>query len=218
VQSDAHPRQWRKTRHVAGVGRSPPACLPESAQADRRPRPLARRADRIARPARVRMRSRKPWVFERRRLFGWKVRLVTSGTPSSSCSPHVATMCQLFWVNPGPALRRRDPVPPRPGSRGGLGSYHYRRWRNCRPPVVINSTSVDRATDRAYAAGLTASKPAPDRCADGTAVTCGNASRERHRSSRQPGRVAPVDLWTTVESLWTTLLRCPSDLCWAAPP
>jgi hypothetical protein len=25
----------------------------------------------------VRMRSRKPWVFARRRLFGWKVRLLT---------------------------------------------------------------------------------------------------------------------------------------------
>ena len=37
----------------------------------RRSRPLARRAERMARPARVRMRSRKPWVFARRRLFGW---------------------------------------------------------------------------------------------------------------------------------------------------
>lgn len=34
-------------------------------------RPLRRRAAMIARPARVRMRSRKPWVFARRRLFGW---------------------------------------------------------------------------------------------------------------------------------------------------
>ena len=31
----------------------------------------------IARPARVRIRSRKPWVFDRRRLFGWNVRLLT---------------------------------------------------------------------------------------------------------------------------------------------
>lgn len=31
----------------------------------------------MARPARVRMRSRKPWVLARRRLFGWKVRLLT---------------------------------------------------------------------------------------------------------------------------------------------
>ena len=31
----------------------------------------------MARPARVRMRRRKPWVRLRRRLLGWKVRLVT---------------------------------------------------------------------------------------------------------------------------------------------
>jgi len=47
------------------------AAPPRSAQTARRARPLSRRADRTARPARVRMRSRKPWVFARRRLFGW---------------------------------------------------------------------------------------------------------------------------------------------------
>jgi hypothetical protein len=47
-----------------------PVGLP-SAQADSLSRPLPRRADRMARPARVRMRSRKPWVLARRRLFGW---------------------------------------------------------------------------------------------------------------------------------------------------
>src|SRR3954452_6504806 len=31
----------------------------------------------IARPARVRIRRRKPWVLDRRRLFGWNVRLLT---------------------------------------------------------------------------------------------------------------------------------------------
>src|SRR5579875_194983 len=35
-----------------------------------------------ARPARVRMRSRKPWTFARRRLFGWNVRLLT-GAPDA---------------------------------------------------------------------------------------------------------------------------------------
>jgi hypothetical protein len=35
-----------------------------------RARPLRRRAESTARPARVRMRSRKPCVFARRRLFG----------------------------------------------------------------------------------------------------------------------------------------------------
>src|SRR6478609_8575479 len=35
----------------------------------------------MARPARVRMRSRKPCVLARRRLFGWKVRLLTVVSP-----------------------------------------------------------------------------------------------------------------------------------------
>ena len=43
-------------------------------QADRRVRPLPRRADKMARPARVRMRVRKPCVRARRRLLGWNVR------------------------------------------------------------------------------------------------------------------------------------------------
>lgn len=47
--------------------------------AERAARPLPRRFARIARPARVRIRRRKPWVLARRRLFGWKVRLLTRG-------------------------------------------------------------------------------------------------------------------------------------------
>ena len=49
----------------------------------RRARPRRRREATIARPARVRIRSRKPWVLARRRLFGWKVRLLTAGSPRS---------------------------------------------------------------------------------------------------------------------------------------
>lgn len=56
-------------------------------QAESSARPLRRRAARMARPARVRMRSRKPWVFARRRLFGWKVRLLTSGLQAQDASP-----------------------------------------------------------------------------------------------------------------------------------
>ena len=58
------------------------AWMPKfAAQAARRARPLRRRPERIARPARVRMRRRKPWVLCRRRLFGWKVRLLNVLTP-----------------------------------------------------------------------------------------------------------------------------------------
>ena len=52
----------------------------ETRQAESFARPLLRRLARIARPARVRMRSRKPCVLARRRLFGWKVRLLTWGS------------------------------------------------------------------------------------------------------------------------------------------
>jgi hypothetical protein len=60
------------------------SMTPVADQADRRVRPLPRRVARIARPARVRIRSRKPWVFARRRLFGWKVRLLTRGLQGQS--------------------------------------------------------------------------------------------------------------------------------------
>ena len=53
-----------------------------------RVRPLARLLLTIPRPARVRMRSRKPWVLARRRLFGWNVRF-DMVTPKS-CAPLVA--------------------------------------------------------------------------------------------------------------------------------
>ena len=77
-------------RHQAGDLRSPAPAGPRPAislsarnQTASWSRPLRRRAARTARPARVRIRSRKPCTFARRRLFGWNVRLLT-GTPGSS--------------------------------------------------------------------------------------------------------------------------------------
>jgi hypothetical protein len=64
-----------------------PKSLRHSHQADRRVRPLRRRAEMMARPARVRIRRRKPWVRLRRRLLGWNVRLLMGRLPpSSGCS------------------------------------------------------------------------------------------------------------------------------------
>src|SRR5699024_4594202 len=45
-------------------------------QAESSARPLERRAFRMARPARVRIRARKPCFLALRRLFGWNVRLL----------------------------------------------------------------------------------------------------------------------------------------------
>lgn len=58
---------------VAGTSR---LRVEHSAQADSFARPLARREVSTARPARVRIRRRKPCFLARRRLFGWKVRLL----------------------------------------------------------------------------------------------------------------------------------------------
>src|SRR3954464_8408463 len=51
-------------------------------QAESRARPLRRRPARMARPAAGRRRRRTPWVFARRRLFGWNVRLLTEELPT----------------------------------------------------------------------------------------------------------------------------------------
>ncbi len=61
----------RRSRAGGGSTAGPP-------QAESRLRPLSRRAATMVRPARVRMRNRKPCVLARRRLFGWKVRLLTA--------------------------------------------------------------------------------------------------------------------------------------------
>src|SRR5689334_4455373 len=45
----------------------------------------------MARPARVRMRRRKPCVLARRRLFGWKVRLLTWISVGCGARPTSAT-------------------------------------------------------------------------------------------------------------------------------
>ena len=68
----------RELRAAAHPGRS------RQDQALSRSRPLRLRAARTARPARVRMRSRKPCVLARRRLFGWNVRLLTEAPGKGS--------------------------------------------------------------------------------------------------------------------------------------
>jgi len=59
-------------------------CLDRTNYAESSVRPLRRRAPRMARPARVRMRRRKPCTLARRRLFGWKVLLLIVIAPRPS--------------------------------------------------------------------------------------------------------------------------------------
>ena len=83
----------------------------EQSQADSRARPLRRRADMMARPARVRIRRRKPWVRLRRRLLGWNVRLLTGKLPNLR-SGH----------NSGTVLTRHASQAGRAGGSGRYGS------------------------------------------------------------------------------------------------
>jgi hypothetical protein len=66
-------RKSSERRSRCGAG----STGPRPRQAASRVRPLRLRAARMPRPARVRIRSRNPWVLLRRRLLGWNVRLVT---------------------------------------------------------------------------------------------------------------------------------------------
>ncbi len=66
--------ETRRHGHRVGRFRQPR----RRAQALRRARRLARRALMTARPARVRIRSRKPWVRLRFSMLGWKVRFMVS--------------------------------------------------------------------------------------------------------------------------------------------
>jgi len=92
-----------------------------------RERPFRRLAERIARPARVRMRSRKPCVFARRRLFGWNVRLVT-GTPDSGQSE-----------DSGAPDRHQAALNPHRGNRTNT-RYAQPRW-------PVKPTAADRSTN-----------------------------------------------------------------------
>ena len=91
-------RELRAAAHP-GLGRQD--------QALSRSRPLRLRAARMARPARVRMRSRKPCVLARRRLFGWNVRLLT-GAPGRD---HVAgTLDDGVRLSDSPQAITRNPA------------------------------------------------------------------------------------------------------------
>ena len=109
----APPQARRRRKHGIARGR----------QAESSPRPLRRRAERIARPARVRMRSRNPWVFARRRLLGWKVRLLTCGLQDGGSA--AGSLSRTDPVTRSPYPRRG-----RPPARGG---------RTHDPPTVRNS-------------------------------------------------------------------------------
>jgi hypothetical protein len=92
---------------------------PCSDQAESARRPLRRRPATIARPARVRMRRRKPCTRARRRLFGWKVRLPLATAFSCHVRPAHASPARRSGV----VLLLAGAVP----KRFHPGSQPYRR-------------------------------------------------------------------------------------------
>ena len=101
-----------------------------------RERPLARRAERIARPARVRIRSRKPCFLWRRRLFGWKVRLLTRGSSAAvglslrrlSSGVGLGAMSRIEGRVRSPAAGAH-PCSPGPHGAHPYGKRSGTRWR-----------------------------------------------------------------------------------------
>src|SRR5918993_179985 len=77
-RSEGRRRAQAVHRHEGPPAPSAARWVTGAPQAPSRTRPLARRRAMIERPARVRIRIRKPCVLARLRLFGWNVRFTTT--------------------------------------------------------------------------------------------------------------------------------------------
>ena len=151
-------------------------------------RPFRRRAARIARPALVRMRSRKPCVLARRRLFGWNVRLLTGGSTYG-------------FITGSPAARRASA---RQTARESVGSVHGMRTSNHRSNQWCCATEPADSTGRGKGRLLNAKWPASLGCGQlasrAGAGRCGPTSQRSSGVRQLPGvrRAQPVD--KTVDS------------------
>lgn len=140
----------------AARSRWSPGCLEARmprlwTQAERRVRPLERRFARIARPARVRIRARKPCLRARRRLLGWKVRFMVPapGERSAAFEPRPpadkrtrapqATAYSSKRSNRGPFVRNPHPTP----HPGRLTSYSPAK-PPATPPAWIHTPAERR--------------------------------------------------------------------------
>ena len=124
----------KSSRRVSRAAAGSTGAVRSEPQADSSVRPRRRRAAMIARPARVRMRSRNPWVRARRRLFGWNVRLplLTAVLLPVVAIPMIARRPQRGWCCGSRVIIR---LFARAG-RGGPASErrsHAHRWRETVP-------------------------------------------------------------------------------------
>jgi hypothetical protein len=72
----------------------------------------------MARPARVRIRRRKPWVRLRRRLLGWNVRLLTEELPHLRSARQIGYGADTARIAGG-AGRWQRPLSKRPSNGTG---------------------------------------------------------------------------------------------------
>lgn len=113
----------------AGTGGQHEPSQTGMTQADRLARPLRRRAARMLRPERVRIRERKPWLRARRRLLGWKVRF-------TGYSP----LC--IEDHPGETAGTATLCPGRPVGRRGR-NRHRRRLSNDTSRTPLSATPAE---------------------------------------------------------------------------
>lgn len=169
---------------------------------------MRRRAARIARPARVRIRTRKPCLRARRRLFGWKVRLLTvspvvqrgaSRTERHSagqveCGPYAGRNRKLApFARAGESHRSTVQPRLRERSRGvkpRRRPARRRRRHDGAPRRTAPKTAPRRVTPPVHdaPAGRATCRPADNRRA---------SLRERPRRSRETrlGKLERVKFW-----------------------
>ena len=152
-----------------------------------RARPLRRRAARIARPARVRMRSRNPCVFARWRLFGWNVRLLTWDSRWTEEVGAATGPAMRAAHMREPALAIAGPVNgTRPGYRRSNRGLARRPWAPPGGQVTAGSSRKPwggLSSDRAGTLRNTSRLPNGHRS---RALGCGQRSRARGSGTGRP--------------------------------
>jgi hypothetical protein len=143
----------------AGRRAAAPVTSGVEAQADSSERPLRRRAARMARPARVLIRRRKPWVRLRRRRLGWKVRLLTGGLPyllgerlalhyrppstgAADSGRWCTATCQRYGAVPTRSNRPSSPTCWCRRVRSGVSSRHAGAEQKSRPAGCVGSVPI----------------------------------------------------------------------------
>lgn len=160
----------------------------------------------MARPARVRMRSRKPWVFARRRLFGWKVRLLTSGLQAQDASPAHGDARQWLACQMR-GMRNSRRVASRPSYvTGQARPRSNRRTSQSARVQVIHLSTGTFSTGAPPSTGCALCPPVlPLGCGQRLVHSCGQDYRRLLRTlSPLRGRVGPrvTDCAQPVDSVW----------------